>query len=130
LAYVGITRAEQRLYLSRTLVRSAWGSPSYNPASRFLDDIPADLVEWQGQLDTSPSQVAADRAIRRGRVAGPGLRPIPSLSPGDRVNHDAFGLGRVVAVRGVAESTEAEVDFGGDVGTKRLLLRYAPLAKL
>ena len=130
LAYVGITRAERRLYLSRTLVRSAWGSPSYNPASRFLDDIPPDLVEWQGQLDTSPSQVAADRAMRRGRVAGPGLRPIPSLSPGDRVNHDAFGLGRVVAVRGVAESAEAEVDFGGDVGTKRLLLRYAPLAKL
>src|SRR5438270_8871092 len=130
LAYVGITRAEQRLYLSRTLVRSAWGAPSYNPGSRFLDDIPADLVEWQGQLDSSPSQLAADRALRRGRVAGPGLRPIPSLSPGDRVNHDAFGLGRVVAVRGVAESTEAEVDFGGDVGTKRLLLRYAPLAKL
>jgi DNA helicase II / ATP-dependent DNA helicase PcrA len=130
LAYVGITRAEQRLYLSRTLVRSAWGSPSYNPASRFLDDIPAELVEWQGQLDTSPSQLAADRAIRRGRVAGPGLRPILSLSPGDRVNHDAFGLGRVVTVRGSAESSEAEVDFGGDVGTKRLLLRYAPLAKL
>jgi len=130
LAYVGITRAEQRLYLSRAAVRSAWGSPSYNPASRFLDDIPPELVEWQGHLETSPSQVAADRAIRRGRVAGPGLRPIPSLSPGDRVNHDAFGLGRVVAVRGMNESAEAEVDFGGDVGTKRLLLRYAPLAKL
>jgi DNA helicase-2/ATP-dependent DNA helicase PcrA len=130
LAYVGITRAERRLYLSRALVRSAWGSPSYNPASRFLDDIPADLAEWQGQLETSPSQAAADRAMRRGRVAGPGLRPIPSLSPGDRVNHDAFGLGRVVAVRGAAESAEAEVDFGGDIGTKRLLLRYAPLAKL
>ena len=130
LAYVGITRAERRLYLSRTLVRSAWGSPSYNPASRFLDDIPPELVEWQGQLDTSPSQVAADRAMRRGRVAGPGLRPILALTPGDRVNHDAFGLGRVVAVRGQNESAEAEVDFGGDVGTKRLLLRYAPLAKL
>jgi len=130
LAYVGITRAEQRLFLSRALVRAAWGSPSYNPASRFLDDIPADLVEWQGHTEVSPSALAADRAIRRGRVAGPGLRPIPSLSPGDRVNHDAFGLGRVVAVRGAAETAEAEVDFGGDVGTKRLLLRYAPLAKL
>jgi DNA helicase-2/ATP-dependent DNA helicase PcrA len=41
LAYVGITRAEQRLHLSRALVRSAWGSPQWNPASRFLDDIPA-----------------------------------------------------------------------------------------
>jgi DNA helicase-2/ATP-dependent DNA helicase PcrA len=135
LAYVGITRAQRRLYLSRSLVRSAWGSPSYNPASRFLDDIPPDLVEWHGQVEKlsergAPSRAAADRAIHRGRVAGPGLRPILSLSPGDRVNHDAFGLGRVVVVRGVAESAEAEVDFGGDVGTKRLLLRYAPLAKL
>jgi DNA helicase-2/ATP-dependent DNA helicase PcrA len=130
LAYVGITRAEQRLYLSRALVRSAWGSPSYNPASRFLDDIPAELVEWQGNLEQRPGQAAADKAIRRGRVAGPGLRPVPSLAPGDRVNHDAFGLGRVVAVTGVADSAQAEVDFGGEVGTKRLLLRYAPLHKL
>jgi DNA helicase-2/ATP-dependent DNA helicase PcrA len=130
LAYVGITRAEQRLFLSRALVRSAWGSPSYNPASRFLDDIPGELVEWQGHTEQSPSQQVAERTMRRGRVAGPGLRPIPALSPGDRVNHDAFGLGRVVAVRGMNESAEAEVDFGGDVGTKRLLLRYAPLQKL
>ncbi|HET7312000.1 MAG TPA: DNA helicase PcrA [Mycobacteriales bacterium] len=130
LAYVGITRAEQRLYLSRALVRSAWGSPSYNPASRFLEDIPAGLVTWSGATERSASQVAADKAIRRGRVAGPGLRPILNLSPGDRVSHDSFGLGRVVAVRGAAEQAEAEVDFGSDVGTKRLLLRYAPLAKL
>jgi DNA helicase II / ATP-dependent DNA helicase PcrA len=130
LAYVGITRAEQRLYLSRALVRSAWGSPSYNPASRFLEDIPAELVSWSGATERSASQVAADKAIRRGRVAGPGLRPILNLSPGDRVSHDSFGLGRVVAVRGAAEQAEAEVDFGSGVGTKRLLLRYAPLAKL
>jgi DNA helicase-2/ATP-dependent DNA helicase PcrA len=130
LAYVGITRAEQRLHLSRALVRSAWGSPSYNPASRFLEDIPPELVSWSGATERSASQVAADKAIRRGRVAGPGLRPILNLSPGDRVSHDSFGLGRVVAVRGAADQAEAEVDFGAEVGTKRLLLRYAPLAKL
>jgi DNA helicase-2/ATP-dependent DNA helicase PcrA len=131
LAYVGITRAERRLFISRSLVRSAWGSPAWNPPSRFLDDIPGDLVEWHGHVEgPTPSRAAADRAMARGRVAGPGLRPIPSLSPGDRVNHDAFGLGRVVTVRGANETAEAEVDFGGDVGTKRLLLRYAPLAKL
>jgi DNA helicase-2/ATP-dependent DNA helicase PcrA len=130
LAYVGITRAEQRLHLSRALVRAAWGSPSYNPPSRFLDDIPAELVDWQGSTEVSASQVAADRAIRRGRVAGPGLRPILALVPGDRVTHDAFGMGRVVAVRGEAETAEAEVDFGSEVGSKRLLLRYAPLVKL
>jgi DNA helicase-2/ATP-dependent DNA helicase PcrA len=130
LAYVGITRAEQRLHLSRAVVRSAWGSPSYNPASRFLDDIPAELVDWTGATETSASQAVVDRAMRRGRVAGPGLRPVIALAPGDRVTHDAFGMGRVVQVRGQAESAEAEVDFGSEVGTKRLLLRYAPLVKL
>jgi DNA helicase-2/ATP-dependent DNA helicase PcrA len=130
LAYVGITRAEKRLYLSRSIVRSAWGSPSYNPPSRFVDDIPADLVSWSGATDVSASQRAADRAMSRGRVAGPGLRPIPQLAPGDQVTHDAFGLGRVVAVRGQADSAEAEVDFGREVGSKRLLLRYAPLVKI
>jgi DNA helicase-2/ATP-dependent DNA helicase PcrA len=130
LAYVGITRAEKRLYLSRTAVRSAWGTPSYNPASRFLDDVPAELVEWTGAVGVSPSEAAIARANRRGRSAGPGLRPVPSLHPGDRVTHDAFGMGLVVTVRGAAESAEAEVDFGDEVGRKRLLLRYAPVVKL
>ena len=47
LAYVGLTRAEQRLYVSRAVVRSAWGAPSHNPASRFLDELPVDLVDWR-----------------------------------------------------------------------------------
>jgi DNA helicase II / ATP-dependent DNA helicase PcrA len=130
LAYVGITRAEKRLYVSRANVRSAWGSPSYNPPSRFLEDIPPELIEWQGATEMSASQQAIERANRRGRSAGTGLRPVPSLSPGDRVTHDAFGMGRVVAVRGVDASAEAEVDFGDEVGSKRLLLRYAPIVKL
>jgi DNA helicase II / ATP-dependent DNA helicase PcrA len=130
LAYVGITRAEKRLYLSRSAVRSAWGTPSYNPGSRFLDDLPAELVDWTGAVGVSPSEAAITRANRRGRSAGPGLRPVPSLHPGDRVTHDAFGMGLVVTVRGAAESAEAEVDFGDEVGRKRLLLRYAPVVKL
>jgi len=130
LAYVGITRAEKRLYVSRANIRSAWGSPAYNPPSRFLDDLPAELIEWKGATEVSASQLAIERANRRGRSAGTGLRPIPSLSPGDRVTHDAFGMGRVVAVRGVDSSAEAEVDFGDEVGRKRLLLRYAPIVKL
>jgi DNA helicase-2/ATP-dependent DNA helicase PcrA len=55
---------------------------------------------------------------------------VPSLSAGDRVTHDAFGMGTVVTVRGADTSAEAEVDFGDEVGRKRLLLRYAPLTKL
>jgi DNA helicase II / ATP-dependent DNA helicase PcrA len=130
LAYVGITRAEKRLYVSRANIRSAWGSPAYNPPSRFLDDVPPELIDWQGSTEVTASQLAIERANRRGRSAGTGLRPVPSLSPGDRVTHDAFGMGQVVAVRGVDSSAEAEVDFGDEVGRKRLLLRYAPIVKL
>jgi DNA helicase II / ATP-dependent DNA helicase PcrA len=130
LAYVGITRAEKRLYVSRANVRSAWGSPSYNPPSRFLDDIPTDIIEWQGSTEISASQRVIERANRSGRSAGTGNRAIPSLTVGDRVTHDAFGLGKVVALRGADSSAEADVDFGSDVGVKRLLLRYAPVTKL
>jgi DNA helicase-2/ATP-dependent DNA helicase PcrA len=131
LAYVGITRARQRLYLTRSVVRSAWGAPTYNPPSRFLDEIPAELVEWQGR--TEPAATTVARSLEGGsgrRGAGPGLRTVLTLSPGDRVTHDAFGLGTVVSTNGVAERAEASIDFGGDVGVKRLLLRYAPVQKL
>jgi DNA helicase-2/ATP-dependent DNA helicase PcrA len=130
LAYVGITRAEKRLYLSRSNVRSAWGSPEFYPPSRFLDDVPGELVEWQGEAQVRPSQHVISRANRAGRTAGTGLRVVPSLAAGDRVTHDAFGMGTVVTVRGADSSAEAEVDFGDEVGRKRLLLRYAPLTKL
>jgi DNA helicase-2/ATP-dependent DNA helicase PcrA len=130
LAYVGITRAEKRLYVSRANVRSAWGSPSYNPPSRFLEDLPSDLIEWQGVPEVSASQRTIERVNRAGRSAGTGLRPIPSLTVGDRVTHDAFGMGVVTELRGAESSAEAYVDFGEDVGLKRLLLRYAPIQKL
>jgi len=137
LAYVGITRARERLYVSRAHLRSAWGQTSYNPPSRFLDEVPDALIDWQrGEASVSAPPPAltraADRLIgtARGRSAGPGLRPIPNLEVGDRVTHDAFGLGSVTATRGAGDSTQAEVDFGGGTGAKWLLLRYAPLEKL
>ncbi len=131
LAYVGITRARERLYLSRAVVRSAWGQTSYNPASRFLEEIPPDLVEWTGRAEPAMATVANKLAGGGyGRKGAPGLRPVVSLAPGDRVSHDAFGLGVVVATAGMGESAEATVSFGPEVGTKRLLLRYAPVEKL
>ena len=130
LAYVGITRAEKRLYLSRANVRSAWGAPEYNPPSRFLDDVSPELIDWHGVPAGAPSQKVIQRANRAGRSAGVGNRPIIALSPGDRVTHDAFGMGTVVQVSGADSSAQVEVDFGEGVGRKRLLLRYAPLTKL
>ncbi|MFL6127822.1 MAG: DNA helicase PcrA [Mycobacteriales bacterium] len=137
LAYVGITRARRRLFVSRAVTRSAWGQPSYNPASRFLDEVPDELVDWQrtastGRGGSSPAQARiAAAGLARGTLrGGTGNRPIPSLDLGDKVSHDAFGLGTVVAVRGEAEKAQAQIDFGADVGPKWLLLRYAPIEKL
>jgi len=136
LAYVGITRARERLYLSRSHMRSAWGQTTYNPASRFLDEVPESTVRWERAESTVSAPTALAQVTSRvastprGRNAGPGLRPILHLEVGDRVTHDAFGLGTVVATTGTGEASQAEVDFGAGTGTKRLLLRYAPVEKL
>ncbi|HEY8653662.1 MAG TPA: DNA helicase PcrA [Dermatophilaceae bacterium] len=133
LAYVGITRARERLHLSRAIVRSGWGSPQYNPASRFLDEIPAELIDWERTETTgmrSSSTPAVATLAGRPGVRSPGNRPMISLRSGDRVSHDSFGLGTVVRVEGELEKAMAHVDFGADTGVKRLLLRYAPLEKL
>ena len=136
LAYVGITRAREKLYVSRSHMRSAWGQTSYNPPSRFLEELPAHLMDWRRLESTVSSTPALSRAAdrvasssSRARTA-PGLRPIPNLEVGDRVSHDAFGLGSVTATRGAGDSAQAEVDFGEGTGAKWLLLRYAPLEKL
>ncbi|MGZ4722209.1 3'-5' exonuclease, partial [Oryzihumus sp.] len=133
LAYVGITRARERLHLSRAVVRSAWGQPQYNPASRFLDEIPAELIDWQRSESTGmrPSSTPAVATLAgRPGVRSPGNKPVISLKDGDRVTHDSFGLGTVVRVEGEGDKAMAHVDFGGDAGVKRLLLRYAPVEKL
>ncbi|MFI5099139.1 MAG: DNA helicase PcrA, partial [Actinomycetes bacterium] len=129
LAYVGITRARTRLYLSRAVLRSAWGAPQYNPASRFLDEVPEELVDWQ-RAQSSPTSTPAIAALAmRPGVRSPGNREVVDLAAGDRVSHDTFGLGTVVSTAGVAERAEATIDFGTS-GVKRLLLRYAPVEKL
>jgi DNA helicase-2/ATP-dependent DNA helicase PcrA len=132
LAYVGITRARQRLYVSRAAVRSAWGQPSYNPPSRFLAEIPPNLLDWRRSESTtvrSSSQPAVARLAQRPGVRSPGNREIVHLEPGDKVTHDTFGVGTVVAIEGEGERASATVRFR-DEGEKRLLLRYAPVTKL
>jgi DNA helicase-2/ATP-dependent DNA helicase PcrA len=144
LAYVGITRARERLYLSRALTRSAWGQPQYNPPSRFLDEVPQSLVSWE-RVAPEPKKTlstwsgtgsAQERlaehystAVRPSARPGQGNRPVLALSVGDRVTHDAHGMGRIVELRGEAERAQACVDFG-DGKTRWFLLRYAPLVKL
>ncbi|OEV05234.1 3'-5' exonuclease, partial [Streptomyces oceani] len=147
LAYVGITRARERLMLTRSVMRSVWGRPQYNPPSRFLEEIPEAYVEWKrtgpaaGPAPAAGGGASAMTGTASGGASGAGRgaagfatrrgsdRPVVSLSAGDRVTHDSFGLGTVVAVNGAGDNAEATIDFG-DEKPKRLLLRYAPVQKL
>jgi DNA helicase-2/ATP-dependent DNA helicase PcrA len=161
LAYVGITRARRRLYLSRAVTRSAWGQPQYNPASRFLDELPPELVRWERTQGAYTSWSGTgggvggrggDRAdnLRGGGFAGGtpkaarlaerlGVDPaklatasdlpqVPSVAVGDRINHQRYGLGRVVEVEGYGARAQAKVDFGDQV--MWIVLRHAPIDKL
>ncbi|GAY14522.1 DNA helicase PcrA [Mycobacterium sp. shizuoka-1] len=137
LAYVGITRARQRLYLSRAKVRSSWGQPMLNPESRFLREIPEHLLDWR-RTDPAPSLSApVSGAGRFGTprpspmrpAGGGGKRPLLVLEPGDRVSHDKYGLGRVEEVSGMGESAMSLIDFGS-AGRVKLMHNHAPLQKL
>jgi DNA helicase-2/ATP-dependent DNA helicase PcrA len=139
LAYVGITRARQRLYFSRAVLRSAWGAPAYNPESRFVSEVPKELIEWEREapapsstsFGTQTPQLTA--SANKSRKAGfkslgsSGREPI-SVAPGDRVIHDTYGLGTVVSVEG-RTGEHATVDFGSE-GVRKLVLAFAPLQKL
>ncbi|MGW0501306.1 DNA helicase PcrA [Micromonospora sp. NPDC003241] len=156
LAYVGITRARQRLYLSRAVTRSAWGQPAYNPPSRFLEELPTELVRWErtegsytswggggggvgGRADRvgggftggTPRavQLARKLGVDGSRLATASELPQgPKVSAGDRVNHQRYGLGRVVTVEGHGPGARAQIDFGDQ--TLWLVLRHAPIEKI
>ncbi|MEU9031520.1 DNA helicase PcrA [Streptomyces sp. NPDC048383] len=158
LAYVGITRARERLYLTRSGMRSAWGTPSYNPPSRFLEEIPTEYLQWKrtgatqkpagpmrgsgygsgsssgkATFGTSPEAFLSSSRTKTGPSGFATRRasdkPVIALAVGDRVTHDQFGLGTVMEVRGAGADAQATIDFGDDK-PKRLLLRYAPVQKL
>jgi DNA helicase-2/ATP-dependent DNA helicase PcrA len=135
LAYVGITRARQRLYVSRAKVRSSWGQPMLNPESRFLKEIPQELIDWR-RVDPTPSFSAPVSGAGRFGTPRPSptrasasKRPLLVLEPGDRVTHDKYGLGRVEEVSGVGESAMSLIDFGSS-GRVKLMHNHAPVSKL
>jgi DNA helicase II / ATP-dependent DNA helicase PcrA len=158
LAYVGITRARERLYLTNAWSRTLFGSTSYNLPSRFLKEVPEELVTVApgqrragasrpgpaGWGDSSPA-FGAGRSSFNARPSPPvsfDRQPTPAerlagrqrgaldlgLAPGDEVVHRQWGRGVVASVSGQGERAMAEVDFPG-LGRKRLLLRYAPLTR-
>jgi DNA helicase-2/ATP-dependent DNA helicase PcrA len=148
LAYVGITRARERLYLTHAFKRSLYGSPQYNPPSRFFGEIPEEHMRSIGVGSSGvgsalraeaasygrlnrPAHGTAEDAGTSGRVFGGGAgsrapkAPAETFEPGDAVEHKTFGNGTVTAVEG----DKVTIDFP-QTGTKTLLLGYAPIRKV
>ena len=146
LCYVGMTRAEKLLYLTRAFRRSIFGATRAGEGSRFLRDIPAELIT-SGSGPTNGSAGGTSRSFGKpGESKGPSWNtwqaptPVinrakpesarPTLSVGDSVRHNAFGEGVVTRVDVTASDTEVTIEFEGGVGQKRLLLSFAPLEKI
>ena len=147
LAYVGITRAEQRLYMTHATTRTLFGSTQYNPPSRFVKELPEHLVQV---IESSPRnrlgggstpanersrfgirERVVDAAMRAGRGNGPARTKGADqlgLRVGDDVVHASWGEGVILDVIGSGEKAEVVVRFPG-VGEKRLLLAWAPLKR-
>ncbi|UJW33457.1 DNA helicase PcrA [Saccharothrix sp. AJ9571] len=155
LAYVAITRARQRLYVSRAVARTAWGQPMSNPASRFLDEIPADLLDWRreepsrGGFRSGSPRAATTWGSRSSSFGGDSAQAGLSsrgtrttnfkgwkdtvalkLDVGDRVSHDKYGLGTVVAADGAGPRATATIDFGAAGKVKLMLIGSVPMVKL
>ena len=154
LCYVGITRARERLYLCHAWSRMLFGATDYYPPSRFLSEIPEELMQVLGAGAERGRTYGGSGAGRRGPGGAPsrggrgGDAPVTAapggmvsgptgargaegmgLRVGDDVTHDKFGEGVILELVGEGDKTEAVVHFR-DVGEKRLLLAWAPLAKV
>ncbi len=131
LAYVAMTRAEQRLYLTSAWSRTLFGATNANPPSRFLKEVPTELVEQRVNDRGGPSRRAVAKVGVRSqyRPGAPGaVDAEETFGPGDRVRHPTFGPGKILELTGTPGSEEALIRFD-EYGTKRLLLAYAPLIR-
>jgi DNA helicase-2/ATP-dependent DNA helicase PcrA len=131
LCYVGITRAQERLYLCHAWSRTLFGRTEFYPPSRFLSEIPEELVRALGETKPSGGGYGSHReAVVSAALASSPARTsnVPALRVGDDVDHETFGEGVIIDLIGEGERAEAVVRFR-DVGEKRLLLAWAPLQR-
>ncbi|MDX5474516.1 MAG: DNA helicase PcrA [Bacillaceae bacterium] len=151
LAYVGITRAEEQLFISNAQMRTLFGRTSMNPPSRFIKEIPQELLEdvlaqekasrpspfSSGSTARSPFGQSPTRAANL-NVAAKKPSPTPTSTGGDsldwkvgdRASHGKWGTGTVVSVKGEGESKELDIAFPSPIGIKRLLAKFAPITKV
>ncbi|RNE48619.1 DNA helicase PcrA [Corynebacterium alimapuense] len=151
LAYVGITRAREQLYISRAMVRSSWGNAVNNPPSRFLDEIPEQLIDWRREEPEysyssswgqgSGSAGGSSWSQPRSAASSTARKPLPKaaksrnhtgleLVVGDRVNHDKYGLGTVIAADGSGARATVTIDFGSSGKVRLMLIGGVPMEKL
>ncbi|WP_019155510.1 DNA helicase PcrA [Robertmurraya massiliosenegalensis] len=137
LAYVGITRAEEELYITNAQMRTLYGRTTMNPPSRFINEIPEELLEGvqpKGRASTPSPFAAPSRPTLRAAVK----KPVPTSTGGealgwavgDKAQHVKWGVGTVVSVKGEGESMELDIAFPSPVGIKRLLAKFAPIQKV
>jgi DNA helicase-2/ATP-dependent DNA helicase PcrA len=130
LMYVGITRAEEELYLTNAQIRTLYGHTNINPASRFIEEIPDEFID---RLNEQKRNVP----VRDQHQVRPVYRPAQSTTggedirwrAGDKAIHKKWGVGTVVSVKGEGEHMELDIAFPIPVGIKRLLAKFAPIEK-
>lgn len=124
LAYVGITRAEEKLFLTRAKLRTIFGKTTTNLPSRFLQEIPSDLLEEVGR----ESPVASTRGGQALSTKSD-FREL-DWTIGEKARHGKWGIGTVVMVQGEGEEVELNIAFPNPIGMKRLLAKFAPIEKI
>ncbi len=139
LAYVGITRAEEELYLSNAQMRTLFGRTNMNAASRFISEIPTELLESLNETapkkETFGAKARTTATTTRSRSAF--VRPAAKTTGGeqigwavgDKASHQKWGVGTVVSVKGEGDAKELDIAFPSPIGIKRLLAKFAPVTK-
>ncbi|MGP4108101.1 DNA helicase PcrA [Virgibacillus sp. L01] len=137
LAYVGITRAEQQLYLTHAKMRTLYGRTNMNPISRFINEIPEELVDgieqaratMYGSISKTPDKPSPVKKRRAEKMQSTTGAESESWGPGDKAKHNKWGVGTVVKVQGEGEAMEMDIAFPAPTGIKRVLAKFAPITK-
>ncbi|MFB4168587.1 DNA helicase PcrA [Virgibacillus sp. JSM 102003] len=137
LAYVGITRAEQQLYLTHAKMRTLYGRTNMNPISRFINEIPEELIDgieqaratMYGSISKTPDKPSPVKKRRAEKMQSTTGAESESWGPGDKAKHNKWGVGTVVKVQGEGEAMEMDIAFPAPTGIKRVLAKFAPITK-
>ena len=140
LCYVGITRAKSKLYITRAKSRTLFGRTAYNPPSRFLGEIPDNLIEmymekpaktyYSSGTDTSyrQSQTATKSSLFNTSKPDTTGKPAIDYKVGDKVSHRKFGVGTIISAQSMGKDMLLQISF--PEGEKKLLAAYAPIEKI